>query len=245
MIHDKLTGFMYSPDAYGGAVGEYIYVYSDTLLMKFYYIAPNGDSNLNESQYDASGKEIRMTEYHRRYVPPDTTNSGMFTIDAVQVDSTYRKWVKRSEWNYTYDKWGRKTLIEITNPGSALKSSYKWQYDEKGQITAFEYYVRNKPWFTETGEYFEGGHKFMRTWYDENGNPVHKPGKKAPRYMHKQVFIYKTDAQGRIIETRTENRKGKLIERLVNSYNSQGNLTREVFYDGKGMVALTHVYVYK
>ena len=63
--------------------------------------------------------------------------------------------------------------------------------------------------------------------------------------MRKKTSTQKLDEQGRIIEVRNLDQQGNQIDRMAISYNVQGKLLREVYYDGEGAVVLTHVYAYK
>ncbi|HMK06101.1 MAG TPA: hypothetical protein VK476_01140, partial [Flavobacterium sp.] len=244
LIFEKRTGYQREL-LFPGDYLELTYQYSDTLLMKMTTVIPGGDSIRREYEYDTSGRCVREITFRRRDVPKDTVLPVGFAINVVSTDTNDGKWIRRNEWNHSYDRWGRKIASEIVYAGSADRDNYKWEYDEQGRITKFEYNTRGNPRFKEVCEYFAGGYRFTRTWYDEKGKVVRKVGRRTPHYMREVFDTYRIDEQGRVIEKRAEDRKGKLIARTVKSYNAQGKIARVVHYDASDAQAITHIYTYK
>jgi hypothetical protein len=244
VIYEKESGIQTDPH-FSGFDCENFYVYSDTLLMSQLTAMADKDSFKVEFIYDSLGRFLVSKAYTRRYVITDTVQSGMFTIDMVETDPDHGKWNLSAETRSIYDRWGRLVLTESTYGKSLQKHVFMMTYDTNGLIVKLEYLYGDKPRYTDDITHYSNGRRRVRTHYDDNGKAIKKAGKNAPIYQQHQVYIFTTDSQGREIEERVEDRKGKLIERLVTAYNSQGKIAREVWYDGKGEVEMVHDYVYK
>ena len=244
LVLEKMDSMITAPD-YGPLVWEVSYQFRDTVLISSMVISERNDSSRMEFRHNDSGKVIGFVEYHRRYVLPDTIRSGMFTINIVPTDSADGRWVKSSDVNYTFDRWGRMIAFESFYFSTSSKSRFLIQYDEQGRELKQEFYTRDQKQNETVYEYFDGGHRYTRYWFNEKGKVIRKPGKDIWEGMLPRTTTELTDAGGRATDRRVTDRKGKQIEHCVMTYNAQGKMTREVFYDAEGRVLLTHVYVYR
>jgi hypothetical protein len=244
IVYRKVTGWQQTA-AITYVDGEFTFEYADTLVMVWNSTTTTGDSSRVEFQYDGAGRLVHQDYWERRYVDPDTVQSGMFTVVRVPLDSTEGKWVRRTEVSHTYDQWGREVRRDNKSLVTSWNSSLHFAYDDKGRMLKCTFYMdRYRDW-EECFEYFDGGYRYTRTWFSRKGKKIRKPGKDILPFMLPRTYTFRTDAQGRIIEEQCTNHKGKLIDRTVTFYNAKGKVTRTVYYDAEGKPAITHVYEYR
>lgn len=243
IVFERVTGFVDNP-RYGGSDEEIINLYSDTFLTSKTIALPSRDSFRFEMSYDSAGRMVHWSSYRKDYVIDDTVKSGMFTIDIVDVDTILGKWRFLSEIRMTYDRWGRKVLDEQRSSDHSWQPSSKWEYDQMGRTKRYEYYVDGQLYRFSTFNYYAGGYSCDYS-YCVDGKVIRKPGKDSPRYMHKKTSKQKLDDKGRIVEECNLDHKGRQIDRRIISYDVQGRILGEVYFDAADTVALTHCYVYK
>lgn len=242
LVAERITGFQ--RELLFPAMNYETYLqYSDTLLKTWNSVADR-DSSRIENAYDSLGRLATYTVYRRNYVLMDTVQSGMFVIDRVSLEPCEGDWKCTGVTSFTYDQHGRMTHRESKWSGTSSGSASRWEYDEQDRKTKEEYYLFGKLHWYYTVAYFDGGYTETYTWYNDKGKVERKPGRKSPQYMQKKTTIVKLDTQGRIVEERDVDQKGKQITRTTTSYNSEGKLERVVYYDEKDTAVLTHVYVY-
>lgn len=243
LILEKMDSIQTSPD-FPPFSWESVYLYKDTVLISAMYVSED-DSSRTVFRHDGSGKVIGYVAYHKEHVLPDTVKSGMFTIHMVDTDSGAGKWMRTSETNYEYDRWGRMIVFESVYFSTSSKWSFRIQYDEKGREIKKELYVQGIKQNETVYEYFDGGYRYTRRSFNEKGKVIRKPTEDIWEGMLPRTTTELTDAGGRVTDSRVVDRKGKHIEHRVMTYNTQGKMTREVFYDAEGKTLLTHVYVYR
>ena len=244
VVYEKCTGFIYGPGI-TGSDGEYIRVYTDTLLTNWSFWSVDGDSMRTELQYDSAGRLIHEVTFRRKYLPPDTGMSGGYVVILVSTDTNDGKWVKSAETDYVYDAQGHKTSSRTFWKPGGEPDGYVWEYDDKGRMSKSQYYSHTILVWENQYEYFKGGYSYTRTWFDEKGKKIRKAGVDIPPFMLPRKHVYKVDAYGRIIEVRTCDARGKQIDRKVLFYTADGKPACEIFYDEKDKQVLTHVYSYE
>ena len=219
--------------------------YRDTMLVERLETDERGDQIKTRYFHDHLNRltrEERLTSERRQKKNVDKGNGR--PGGCILVDSDFRKrrsWEKTSVINYAYDAQGRLVSYDAPKLHYSSQNRYTWVYDSLGRVSKHFSYDRQRLIWVEEFAYFPGGHRFTRTWYDADGSPSHlKPENKGYWPQYSTTYHYDDNRQVKLEETSSE--KGVLNSRTQWYYNTQHQLTKTVYQNGKGEVKLTHLF---
>jgi len=225
--------YNYMEDGYNGYsdVTNY-YFYKDTLLVKKTSINDKGDSTKVFYYYNKKKQLIKQKhfEFKRKY----RKNTDDFRKK--------RTWTKTSKIKFRYNKTGQKILYDALRHHFSSQNRYIWEYDSLGRISRHISFEKDKLIWIEEFLYFENGYQFTRTWYDNLGTQKHL--KDNWEYWAQYTFIFKTNEEGKIIETFVRDEKGEEGGRKLYKYNLNGLIEKDISYNKQGFPEITHLYYY-
>ena len=227
---------------------KYFNFYQDTLLVLSTSIDENKDSSKTIYYYNTSGQKTKEEHFdYKRRLKKDSDKGFGRPGGCIVTDNDYEKnktWEKTSEINFKYDSNGNKILYDATKLHFTSQNKYTWTYDEQNRVVEHNSFDDTRLIWTERFDYFDGGYKFTRTWYDYDGNPQHLKEKNY-EYWPQYTFRYKFNNKGLVIEEKVTTEKGELTSSETTMYNSSGKIIRSTKFNSKGQPDITHIYVYE
>lgn len=227
---------------------KYFNFYHDTLLVLSTSIDEDKDSSKTIYYYNASGQKTKEEHFdYKRRLKKDSDKGLGQPGGCIVTDKDYEKnktWEKTSEINFKYDSNGNIILYDATKLHFTSQNKYTWTYDGQNRVVEYSSYDNTKLIWTERFEYFNGGYKFTRTWYDYDGSPKHLNDKDY-EYWPQYTFTYKLNDKGQVVEEKVTTEKGELTSSETTTYNSSSKIIRRTNFDSKGQPDITHIYLYE
>ena len=226
----------------------HFYYYRDSLLSRRGSIYPSGDSSKIIYEYDKRGflnREIH-SDFEKR-IRNDVDKGLGRPGGCIITEEDYEKertWKKTSIINFTYDKQGNKLEYYAPKIHWGSQNRYIWVYDDQNRIIEHSSFEDSRLIWKEVFSYSDFSYKFIRTWYDHNGQPQHLK-EKSWEYWQQYTFTYKLDNEGRQIEEIVSNEKGEVTSRTTTEYNEFGMVSMTIKYNKENEPDMTHIYKYK
>jgi len=149
----------------------------------------------------------------------------------------------REEERRVYDKNGReieRIVKVVMDEYSYSKYTYKWEYDEKGNLVKeieMRSFIERKTPSTEKETPLE--ENVIEYKYDTKGNLIEEKSKGRIRR-----FSYRYDKKGNLVEKNVEDESGEILEREEYRYDETGKLIERLFFGGFTEFVGSYVYKY-
>jgi len=138
----------------------------------------------------------------------------------------YKSWEIFSVWNYKYDQSGK--LVEKFAPiFNSTQNRYTYKYDEKGRLIEERSLENERLIWVESYVYYDLGHEFTRTWFENGQRRKDYDGKYHPI----DTFRYKIDKFGNETDELVIEEGGRQVSRHKKYYDEKNRIIRNEIYD--------------
>ena len=255
VLSEQYQGFKESPYEGAANVIDYYDYKNEILVQKRTVYTDNStpsfrqlDSAKTIFYYDNQKKLVKSQHYDYKRRLKTNVDKGLGRPGGCTIDEEdYEKestWDITSEIFFKYDSLDRKTEYYAPEIHWGNQNRYTWTYYDKGKVNEYRSYDHDRLIWIEKFTYTDTSYQFIRTWYDNDGNPEHLK-EKSWEYTPQVTLISKLDSQGHVIEETKVNEKGEFLNSTIIKYNASGLVVKKVRYNEDKQPDMTHIYNYK